>query len=462
MGGCPPAWAKDSTRHNVHEHKFIPISSLLLDSRNPRLGSTPDGQAAIFERIMKVKGGTVLALTEDIASNGLNPSDLTMVIADAIHPNKYIVLEGNRRLSALQALCDPTVCEGLLTKPRLSKLQKDSRKFLLRQERRVHCVQFSAREEARHWILLKHTGQNRGAGVVDWDAGDKRRFESQGDTPPLEMQILDLLHGRGAIPAETLRGFPTSTLKRLLSTPEVRTACGISSRDGVLELLAGDDSVSALTAVVKELADPNTSVGSFYTAKQRRQYATFIATRTPLRNAREPGGGDVVDPAAPPADAAQDRPSRRARRKGPRSRLIPSDCLMKISHPRIRNIAEELASIKVDSHPNAVSILLRVFVELSADCFLEKHREIKPHHREDREASLAAKLKAIAEHLVKDGVLDKDSAAPVRASGGSESFLSPSMPVMHAFMHNRHMFPAPGDLRANWDRLQPFMQALWK
>ena len=34
----------------------------------------------------------------------------------------------------------------------------------------IPCAVFSTREETHHWIKLKHTGENEGAGVVTWVA----------------------------------------------------------------------------------------------------------------------------------------------------------------------------------------------------------------------------------------------------------------------------------------------------
>ena len=55
-----------------------------------------------------------------------------------------------------------------------------------------------------------------------------------------------------------------------------------------------------------------------------------------------------------------------------RGALVPKSLNLHISNPKINKNFEELKHVQVKTCPNASSVLLRVFLELSVDAYLEK------------------------------------------------------------------------------------------
>src|SRR5207249_3018999 len=109
--------------------------------------------------------------------------------------------------------------------------------------------------------------------------------------------------------------------------------------------------------------------------------------------------------------------------------LIPSDCRLNITVPRLTEIANrELRTLSLQTQTNAASVLLRVFLELSCDAYwddvlgvVSKRPDIKPVDR-----NLALKVEDVLEDLLKRKRLNAQQATPVRRAIIRNSILAPT------------------------------------
>ena len=84
----------------------VPVGHLFLDERNPRLVSydvlSQDAILGVLAREMSIDEVAI-----SIAENGYYPTERLLVVErDPGPPTTYTVVEGNRRLAAVQVLLD--------------------------------------------------------------------------------------------------------------------------------------------------------------------------------------------------------------------------------------------------------------------------------------------------------------------------------------------------------------------
>jgi len=439
----------------------IEVAKLRLDLRNPRLPDEPDSQREAFEQMADVQGGKFLALCKHIAHHGLSPTQRFIVIPD--DDNQFIVLDANRRLTALRALEQPDLVQAQLTEAEMKQLKQLADSFEPSED--VPCVVFARREDADVWVELLHEGESDGAGLVAWSAQQKTRHRARSGTKAVHLQVLEFVRNEGAPSPETVRRYdrgtyPVSTLERALTTPHVRQQLGIELADGQVQTrFPKSEVLKGLTKLVDEIGSGTVKVAQFMTVADRVAYVDRF------KDEQLPDPRSRADTAAPLNQAPEKPPEKQATGKGrdkdkqhstARSKLIPAEFTISIGTPRLNDIYVELKrKLRVDEVPNAAGILLRVFLELSVDEFIERNDVMLP-----KDKTLANKVAAVADYMEAQGIMTNKQALPVREAVKSDDRLTLAT-NLNALVHNRDMTVSGNDLKAIWTRLAPFVEKLW-
>ncbi len=390
----------------------------------------------------------------DIVQHGLDPSTIPIVVRHSGRPTRYVILEGNRRLAAIRALENPESVASVVKTTVLSRLRQHSRSYQEDPIDTMPCVVVKDRDEARHWIELRHTGLNDGAGTMPWRSDESARFRARSRRPEIHSQALDFLSERGDLSAEDRARVPVTSFKRLLGTPQVRAKLGLEVTDHHLSVLADKNKIAkALMHVINDLSSGKIKTADIYTSQNRQAYARNLPQTVAVAATLSSGQGAPLVTSATAGKTRATRPKRAIER----TKLIPTSCVLDISDRRINNIENELRKLGLNDYTNAVSVLFRVFIELSIDSYIQAQPSIGLHEK----TPLQRKMKAVADHLVASGKLTQKQRQPVSRACQRDSFLAPSIDLMHTYVHNAHAFPAPGDLRAHWDNLEPFLAAIW-
>jgi hypothetical protein len=440
----------------------VPIrpADLQFDEQNARLALPNAGQRE--SQIAMVRNEELqrklLILAKSIVTYGMNPTELPIVMPRSDEPTRYIVLEGNRRLSALRALENPDAIAGSVAPNVLKQLRGLSQKYWTGPVDGVVCFVVKDREEADHWIRLRHTGENSGAGVVRWGADEVARFEARTGVPEPYHQALNFLVASGELTPEARTKIPTTSFQRLMEAPEFRAKMGVEVQGGRLYLLADSKHVAkSLAWVTTELASGRTKVKDIYRKPDR---AIWLRDKLPANIVIKPtinrGEGVLASSVGTLSQAPAQPKKKNVRIAKHRDRLIPSDCTLSIKDARLREIEKELRKLSLDNYANAVAVLFRVFIELGVDTYIEANGL-----QATNDPTLRSKLQQIKNDLLSKKKLTAGQATPVQRACAKDSFLAPSVSLIQLYVHSKSVFPAPSDLRAHWDSLQPFMMAMW-
>ncbi|HEX3987912.1 MAG TPA: hypothetical protein VHZ30_00690 [Verrucomicrobiae bacterium] len=251
----------------------LDVEELLLDLDNPRI-SKASSQREALQKIIEDQDLKLVVLAESIVADGLNPMDRWLVIKSRTERGKYIVLEGNRRLATIRLLNNPNVMKSLEVRSAVQKrLETLATQFKLDSVGLIDCFDIGQRADGATWLTQRHTGENKGRGIVNWGGVATARF--RGRDPAL--QALDLVINHGGLSdseKETVDDhFPISTLDRLISTPAVRDKIGVDIADGKLTTdLPLAEIIKPLRKIVLDLANEVINVTQLKSKDQQVNY----------------------------------------------------------------------------------------------------------------------------------------------------------------------------------------------
>jgi hypothetical protein len=449
----------------MHEVVPIPVVDLILDPGNARLGEEQPSQQAVYQALSEQQGARLVELAADVVESGLDPTALPAVVATADRRRKYKVIEGNRRILAVKALDNPSIVAVGLSPRDHTKLTALARRYADDPIAEISCVLFDSEEEAYHWVELRHTGANDGAGLVEWNSNEQDRFKARhgkgGQRRPAG-QILDFL--------EQVDGPPTgkksvmTTIQRIINTKEIREALGIETKGGVVvSHYPSEQVLKGLRRMVGDLTSETIKVKDVYDAEDRKKYiAGFGPSDLPDPATRLPDPRPLSELDAPSSSGARPKKKATRRRKPPvtRTSIVPSTCAINPAPPRINNIFNELTALDADTFPNAGAVLLRVFLELSVDHEITTNGLMTEEQR--RKDSLSKRLKVVAGEMRRNGRIEPQLEAAIIKVADSQHTLAASTVTFNQYVHNKFVFPKPSEVRTAWDELQPFLEKVWE
>ena len=364
------------------EHLELSIDELLLDRDNPRLGSV-SSQSEALASLVRLNPGHFRNLMASIRDDGLDPGDSLYVVRSE-DGQDFVVLEGNRRLSALKVLSNPDVLAGTdLSASEKRPLVQEATGFEPSQVEPIRCVRFGDREEANDWIRRRHTGVKGGEGRITWKPLEIQRFSGDYTT----IDVIDFVGRNAGYTKEeraqaqsALGGGKSTNLTRLLESARGRSHLGITVQDEgsrKTPVLGADPewALGVLKRIVDDILSNKVNSRALNKASDIENYfaglppglqpgpSTAVATPKAFRDISL--AGSRPKPRRKPA--AKKKPVPRARKM-----LAPKKHPFDVTgSKKLRMLVREAGSLNTERFPLSCAFVLRAVVELAVNQYLK-------------------------------------------------------------------------------------------
>lgn len=466
--------------------KRLPVASLHLDDKNPRLGRETLARAPreiirhLFEH------DKAMEVAESIATRGFFPNEPLLAIKEH---DRLIVVEGNRRLAALKTLREPGLLDGALGR----QVERLSRRIATTQDiARVPVTIAPNRRATDRQIAGRHVGtpvlawqaENRASFILDklaegytndeirdelgftladiQKARQTRAIADMARSLELEDEVRAKLENPRAKIFTTLERVFDSSVGRDYLKVEPDPDHGLRGKTTKAEFVRG------FAKLVTDVALGKQSSRSLNTSDDIRKY--FDSWKREERPESKRGSfvpSEVIsgDSVASPSRGAE--PAEPPKKSKPASKtVLPRDLKVRFGNERLIDIRRELTRLKREQYPNAGAVLLRVFFELAVLHYLQRIGELQkiidklggksklPYGVPTMKQLVPSLIRIVknrlpaVEALRVEKAIQYNSAAPFTLSD------------MHAFVHQAENLPGERDLLQFWLRTEPLFRLM--
>lgn len=493
----------------------VNINNLVVNNANPRYDEK-DNESDAINYLVSDQSKKLLNLSDDIIENGLNPSDIIITTPLDRTNNSYLVLEGNRRITAIKLILNPNLISNnnklrerfLDLKSKLQKLDTNLNN--------INTIVFKNEQDAIHWLKLKHSGEQKGVGTVKWNSQSKRRFKNKYEKDKDYCLRLISLYKKyenlSIMKKKQLDSIAITNLERLINDPYVRDFVGLKlENSNILIKYPREEVLKTLRVIFDDLCERKIQVNTIYSKQHRIEYVDsikskdrpdsqlefpthikfnystipdFSITKNHDKDSLQNNLFDTIDNSKNKKNNKQHSNNTNKTTKNPvtdklrtsassnnskikshntkisiskpRKFLIPKESTINIENPRIRNLYVQLKGINIHHFTDIIAVSFRIFLELSLDYFIiEKDLDCQKY-----KDSLSKKLTICKNYLKEKGLLDRNQIKPINiAISNDDSILS--IDTLHSYIHNSHMQPFDTNLIKHWDNFEPFFEALY-
>jgi len=429
--------------------RTLPLSALLVNSANDRHGELENETAAIGW-LFKNRENHMRNLAKDIVAQA-GVYDPPLVSPEG---EKFIVFDGNRRVTCLKLLANPKRAPSLELQRFFAELREKAAGSI---PDKVTCQVETDRDRIDEILYRRHTGVQNGVGQSTWD--DRMKANFVGRTGKASgVHVADAVEQKlvEAKLWDRRRKIPRSNMNRLLSSEAYRNRLGFSVTRGHFEYTREETAVlAALRRVAEDLTSKNVVLGDIWDVAGKRGYldrleregvlpTTLQVKDKPVQSTLK-AVSPTVTSTPPPRPTPPPKPDQRLT-------LIPDYLTYAVTwsgeQQRLKAIWEELQFyLKLSEHPNAVAVMFRVLVELALENYISR-TGLATVHEQDKLSNRAGKV--LADLLAKKKIDRKYHDECKRLQNADQLF---SVATMNAWVHSPTFNPSPQHLTSMWDSL---------
>ena len=446
----------------------LTIDQLLLDQENPRLGLTLS-QSETLEKLILLNPSQFRALMASIRDEGLDPGDSLYVIASDDNDDDFVVLEGNRRLSALKVLNSPDLLAATdLPRALVKRLVGETGGFNQTDVEPIRCVRFEDREQANEWIRRRHTGIAKGEGRINWRPLDIQRFSNDYTT----VDVIEFV-GRNAGYTDqewekahaALGGGKSTNLTRLLDSAAGRQHIGLSVKTtgGRRTPILGSKpkwALNVLKRMVDDIVSGKVDSRSLNRASDIEKYFEDLPIELQPNESStvdKPKDFRSINLTGSSTEARKKPPTRRSTAPRKRTTLAPKKHTFdSASSTKLAMLVNEASGLNIEKFPFSAALVLRSIVELTVNDYMRVNKLPLGKKGEQQQYNLTKKANDVVEHLKQNSELTNSDLSPFR-----NRILTPtsmcSIQSLNGFAHNQYSLPSADDLRAGWEALLPIL-----
>jgi len=459
------------------EEAKLKVSSLYLDPTNPRFTSNDQNYSQndlINQMIGKYE---IYELAKSIATEGFFP-DKNLIICK--ENGKDIVIEGNRRLSAIKALLNPDIINAT----ERSKFKKLSDSITRNYIEKVKVIVAPSRAAANPIVFKEHTHNT----AMPWSTIMQAEFyvrlmnnglkaeeiEKEYNLPKSELIKSLKLHNMYSVACNVggcnseennvlldKQNFPASVLERVYDSAAMRKALKISfNKFGEIQgNTHKEDFEKAYRKIISDIVQKKIDTRILNKEADRERYAREIKDYLPNTEGKFTQADFSDKPQNMICEESGSNNVQKRTLKNSKG-IIPPGIPFKLeSATNLKKFYEELRKISVKSYPNASGILLRSFLDKSLRMFLKKQGvtklEVICEGVPKIEALSDISLGELLEYLVKKDVNhieDKNVKKVVKQFKSSSD--KSSLSALNSLVHSEEYSLSENEIREIWPKLE--------